>query len=277
MGKHEFQGQRKNIDPLSVAVQARDMDAVELVREGLQKNRAMLAYQPIVQSSAQQRPAFFEGLIRIMDGTGRIIPAKDFIDAVENDELGRQIDCKALELGLKALEKVPHLRLSINMSAHSIGYEPWNRVLRRGLKRAPTIGERLILEITERSAMGMPDVVQAFMAEQQFRGVSFALDDFGAGLTSFRYLRDFYFDIIKIDGGFIRGIHQNPDNQVLAKVMVSIAEHFEMLTVAEFVETEADAKFLTEMGIDCLQGYYFGVPTVRPQWLRNAEEAMKSA
>lgn len=107
--------------------------------------------------------------------------------------------------------------------------------------------------------------------------MSFALDDFGAGLTSFRYLRDFYFDIIKIDGSFIRGIHKNPDNQVLAKVMVSIAQHFEMLTVAEFVETEAEANFLAKTGIDCLQGYYFGVPTVRPRWLRDSADARQSA
>ncbi len=277
MGRHGKIGENHKGNPLVIAVADRDKNVLDLVRQALAENRAMLAFQPIVNTNATERPAFYEGLIRIMDKTGRIIPAREFIDAVENDELGRKIDCKALELGLDALNRVPTLRLAINMSANSIGYAPWNRVLRRGLKRNPTIGERLILEITERSAMGLPDVVQAFMAEQQDRGVSFALDDFGAGLTSFRYLRDFYFDILKIDGSFIRGIHKNPDNQVLARVMVSIAQHFEMLTVAEFVETEAEAKFLTDTGIDCLQGYYFGVPTVRPYWLRGAENKKKTA
>lgn len=264
-------------DPLSFAVAHRDNDALALVRNGLKNDRAMLAFQPVVQTASPEKPAFYEGLIRIMDGTGRIIPARDFIDAVETDELGRQIDCKALELGLSVLGKVPTLRLSINMSARSIGYSRWKRILRRGIRKDPTIGERLILEITERSAMVMPDVVQAFMQEQQDMGISFALDDFGAGFTSFRHLRDFYFDIVKIDGSFIRGISNNPDNQVLARALASIAEHFEMFTVAENVETEADAKFLSSTGIDCLQGYYFGVPTVRPHWLPDSEFHRKIA
>jgi len=264
-------------DPLSVAVAQRDFDAITLVRDALKHDRAMLAYQPIVQASAPDKPAFFEGLIRIMDQSGRIIPARDFIDAVEMTELGRQIDCKALQLGLDALRRVPTLRLAINMSARSIGYTPWKRVLNRGLKKDPTVGERLILEITERSAMVMPDIVQAFMADLHRKGISFALDDFGAGYTAFRYLRDFYFDILKIDGSYIRDIHKNPDNQVLTRALISIGQHFEMFTVAEFVESEQDAKFLIEAGIDCMQGYYFGVPTVRPIWMPDQEGQKKSA
>lgn len=256
-------------DPLSIAVAERDRNAPQLVAEALRENRVMLAFQPIVQTAAPDRPAFYEGLIRIMDRTGRIIPAQDFIDGVETSDLGRKIDCKALQLGLITLQQEPTLRLSINMSARSIGYAPWKQVLTNGLKDDPTIAERLILEITERSAMVMPDVVQAFMSDLQAMGISFALDDFGAGYTAFRYLRDFYFDILKIDGTFIRGIHKNPDNQVLTKALISLARHFEMFTVAEFVETEQDARFLTEAGIDCMQGYYFGAPTVRPHWGTN--------
>ncbi|MEE9387349.1 MAG: EAL domain-containing protein [Paracoccaceae bacterium] len=256
-------------DPLEFVVSERDKEAVDLVRYGLENDHAMLAYQPIVQASAPDRPAFYEGLIRIMDKNGRIIPAKDFIGAVEMDELGRKIDCKALELGLAALAKVPALRLSINMSARSIGYKPWKRVLKRGLKKDPTLGERLILEITERSAIVMPDAVRTFMSGLQEQGVSFALDDFGAGYTSFRYFRDFYFDILKIDGSYIRDIHKNTDNQVLVKALISLGQHFEMYTVAEVVESEKDVDFLVDAGIDCMQGYYFGLPTVRPIWLQD--------
>jgi EAL domain-containing protein (putative c-di-GMP-specific phosphodiesterase class I) len=80
-------------------------------------------------------------------------------------------------------------------------------------------------------------------------------------------LRDFYFDILKIDGEFIRGIHTNPDNQALVRAMISIAQHFDMVTIAEFVETAEEAGMLVEFGIDCLQGYYYGRPTTRPYWL----------
>ncbi|MGB5557147.1 MAG: EAL domain-containing protein [Paracoccaceae bacterium] len=259
-------------DPVTAAVRDRDRDILTMVREALADQRVMLAYQPVVFAGRPDQPAFFEGLIRIMDKTGRIIPARDFIEVVETDEIGRIIDCLSLQMGLEALKAEPGLRLSINMSARSIGYPRWNRTLHRGLKSDPTVGERLILEITESSAMVMPDIVRVFMASQQSRGVSFALDDFGAGFTSFRYLKEFYFDILKIDGQFIRDIHKNPDNQVLCAALVSIAQHFDMFTVAEMVESAEDAEFLINAGLDCLQGYHFGVPKLRPDWALGTEE-----
>ena len=100
----------------------------------------------------------------------------------------------------------------------------------------------------------------------QRRGIAFALDDFGAGYTSFRYLREFFFDILKIDGQFIRGISNDPDNQVLAKALISIGQHFDMFTVAESVERAEDAQFLAQSGVDCLQGYFIGAPTISPPW-----------
>jgi EAL domain-containing protein (putative c-di-GMP-specific phosphodiesterase class I) len=254
-------------DPLSEAMQARARDAVNMVRDALENRQVMLAYQPVVQTARPDRPAFYEGLVRVLDSAGRVIPARDFIDSVEQDELGRRLDCLALQLGLEALSSVPELRLAINMSARSIGYRPWQQVLERGLQRDKTAGERLILEITESSAITMPEVVQAFMSDLQSRGIAFALDDFGAGYTAFRHLRDLYFDILKIDGQFIRGIHANPDNQALTRALVSVARHFDMVTIAESVESAQDAAFLTDAGVDCMQGYHFGAPTLRPGWL----------
>ena len=253
-------------DPLSSALAERDRDTLEMVRAALAERRVMLAYQPIVSAERPDRPAFHEGLIRIMDRTGRIIPARDFIGAVETDEIGRIIDCLSLELGLKALAQNPGLRLSINMSARSIGYPRWNRTLHRGLKSDPSLGERLILEITESSAMIMPDITRVFMSSLQAKGICFALDDFGSGYTSFKYFKNFYFDILKIDGQFIRGIHADSDNQVLCAALISIARHFDMFTVAEMVETAEDAEFLIAAGIDCLQGFHVGVPRLRPDW-----------
>lgn len=251
-------------DPLTMAVQARDQGTLDMVRAALAHKQVILAFQPVVQ--AKGGIAFHEGLIRVLDETGRIIPARDFIEVVEETEMGRILDCLALQKGMRALHKNPHLRLSINMSARSIGYARWQKVLERNLKTDPTVGERLILEITESSAMLVPELVTSFMAGLQSKGICFALDDFGSGYTSFRYLRDFYFDMIKIDGQFIGGIANNPDNQVLVQALVSIARHFDMFTVAEFVENGPDADFLAQIGVDCLQGYFYGAPTVRPPW-----------
>jgi len=252
--------------PLSVADNLKRQETIAMVRKALNERRAVLAFQPVVQARMTNRPAFYEAFIRILDDKGGVIPARDFLSDVETNELGRRIDCLALELGLLALAREPSIRLSVNMSARSIGYPSWLATLERGLRADPSIAERLILEITESSAMVMPDLVTVFMADMQARGICFALDDFGAGYTAFRYLKDFYFDIIKIDGQFIRGIHADPDNQVLAQALVSIARHFDMFTVAESVETAEDARYLIDIGVDCLQGYYFGIPSTEAPW-----------
>ncbi len=250
--------------PLAFAVTERDRDVLQMVHRALKGGHVCLAFQPVVHARDTARIAFQEGLIRLMDHTGRIIRAAEFIGVAETSELGRQIDTHALELGLAALQRFPALRLSINMSARSIGYPKWKAALMRAIEADPTLAERLILEITESSAMLMPDLVSVFMRDLQRVGVAFALDDFGAGYTAIRHFKDFYFDILKIDGQFVRGIHADPDNQVLVQAMVSIARHFDMFSVAEFVEDQRDADFLARIGVDCLQGYLFGAPTTKP-------------
>ncbi|TQM92027.1 EAL domain-containing protein [Roseinatronobacter monicus] len=252
--------------PLSCAAEKQRKDTLRMVRAALDERRAVLAFQPVVQARMPKRAAFYEGLIRIIDPTGRVIPAADFMDAVETNEMGRRIDCLALEMGLATLAREPSIRISVNMSARSIGYPEWLATLERGLRHTPYIAERLILEITESSAILVPDMVTLFMQDMQERGICFALDDFGAGYTAFRYLKDFYFDIVKIDGAFIRDIAHEADNQILVQALVSIARHFDMFTVAESVETAEDAQTLVRMGVDCLQGYYFGAPSIQEPW-----------
>ncbi|AEI94713.1 EAL domain-containing protein [Roseobacter litoralis] len=256
-------------NPLNFALTKRDQRTIDMVAAAVRQKQVLLAYQPIMQARDQSKVAFYEGLIRVLDETGRVIPAGAFLEAIENLELGRQLDTLALDEGLRALHENPELRLSINMSARSIGYEPWNRVLDKWLKQNELIGERLILEITESSAMGVPELVVDFMDRLQLRGICFAMDDFGAGYTALRYFKEFCFDVIKIDGQFIKGIADDPDNQAMTSAMISIAKHFDMLTVAEFVECEADAQKLVSLGVDCLQGYHFAAATTRPAWLRD--------
>lgn len=259
-------------NPLQFALSQRDRNTVDMVAEAIKHKQVLLAFQPVMQARAPDKVAFYEGLIRVLDSTGRVIPASDFMDTIENTELGRQLDTLALGLGLRALNDNPGLRLAINMSARSIGYRQWNRTLDRWLSRNAMIAERLILEITESSAMLVPELVVDFMDRLQIEGISFAMDDFGAGYTALRYFKDFYFDILKIDGQFIQGIASDPDNQALTAALVSIARHFDMLTVAEFVENKEDAETLIGLGVDCLQGHYFAAASTRPHWLRNVEK-----
>lgn len=260
------------VSPLDSAIHRRDQSTLQMVADAIKHKQTLLAYQPVVLAHEPDRVAFHEGLIRVLDETGRVIPAKDFMPVIEDTELGRKIDVLALRMGLTTLQQNPELRLSINMSARSIGYSSWNQTMRRFLNRDKTLGERLILEITESSAMLVPELVKDFMENLQDQGVCFAMDDFGSGYTAIRYFKDFYFDVLKIDGQFSRGIAEDPDNRALVAALISIARHFDMMTVAEAVENSEDASTLASLGADCLQGYYFAAPTTKPYWMEEAKE-----
>lgn len=262
---------------LDFALKHRDKNTLAMVQRAIEHREVMLAFQPVVRAGDQNRVAFYEGLIRVLDETGRVIPARDFIHAVEEMEYGRLLDCLALQMGLTELKREPSLRLAINLSARSIGYTRWQRILDRALSADPTLGERLILEITEHSAIVVPELVVAFMARLRALGISFALDDFGAGYTALRYFRDFQFDILKIDGQFVQGIANSADDQVLVAAMLSIAEQFDMFTVAESVEEAGDADMLAALGLDCLQGYLFGAPQIDPPWRKAASPTRRRA
>jgi len=123
--------------PLDAAVSERDRNTLAMVRKAIAERNVVLAFQPIVQATRTDRAAFYEGLVRILDEKGRVIPARNFIQAVETIELGRIIDCLALEMGLLSLAEDPGLRLAINMSARSIGYPRWRQTLERGFADDP--------------------------------------------------------------------------------------------------------------------------------------------
>ena len=260
----ETETRRKADHPLAATLAEKDHATVAMVRLALRTKRVALALQPVVDAAEPTRIAFHEGLIRILDGAGRLVPARAFIGAVEATEAGLELDRAALALGLEALRRDPGLRLAVNMSARSIGAVRWMETLATGLAQDDTLAERLILEITEASAMAMPELVTAFMTGLQRRGISFALDDVGAGQTSFRYFRDFSFDMVKIDRQFIANVHRDADNQILVRALVMIARQFDMFVVAEGVELADEAAWLRQHGVDCLQGYLFGLPATVP-------------
>ncbi|SFS64533.1 EAL domain, c-di-GMP-specific phosphodiesterase class I (or its enzymatically inactive variant) [Sulfitobacter marinus] len=259
-------------NPLQYAVTQRDKSTISMVRDAVEHKQTLMAYQPVIRDMSSKSIAFYEGLIRVLDPTGRVIPARDFMPVVETTQLGREIDVLSLRAGMMALQHNPNLRVSINMSARSIGFKAWTNMMQRWLSRDPTLGERLILEISEQSAMLMPELVADFINRMQDQGVCFALDNFGSGYTAIRYFKELYFDILKIDGQFTRGISKNPENRALITVMVSIAENFDMVTVAEQVENEEDCEVLRQLGVDCQQGYLFGGPTTRPYWAINPDK-----
>jgi EAL domain-containing protein (putative c-di-GMP-specific phosphodiesterase class I) len=135
--------------PFNIEIAKSASQTVQIVDTAIQHKQTLLAYQPVMMSCGLRQVGFYEGLISVMDATDHIIPAKNFIQVIKDTEL----------------------RLSINMSARSIRFGPWNRNFYRWLERDETISERLSVEITESSALSEPHKVVKFMDELQRLGV----------------------------------------------------------------------------------------------------------
>ena len=232
-----------------------------MIADALNADRVEMFFQPIVRSDSNSFVAFYEGLARIRMPDRTIITAGQFMPFVDNTPLGTTVDCRILEIALQRLTEHTGIRLSINMTVLSMATPQWLAILEAA---PPDICARLIIEITEGAAMSDVSMTTAFMHRARKKGCSIALDDFGAGATSFRYFKDFLFDFVKIDGMFIQDLAYNKDNQVLVKALIDISKHFDMVTVAEFIETSDEANIAAELGVDCLQGYLISKPTANP-------------
>lgn len=264
----KFEAEAALADPLTLEISAADQETLAMVRSALSQRRMRLAFQPAVYAADPTIIGFYEGYIRLLDPQDRVIPARDFMDVAETQELGREIDVAALQLGLATLQKNRGIRVAVNMSARSVGYRKWVQVLRQALKTHPGLGRGLILEISEASAMQMPDVLIPFMKELRAEQIAFTLDDFGAGATSLQLLSEFNFDIAKLDGRFVRNIERDTESQRILRAAIAMAREFGMFLVAEAVETSAEANWLRDQGVGCLQGYLFGAPEVSPDFSR---------
>ncbi|MEX2519056.1 MAG: GGDEF domain-containing phosphodiesterase [Paracoccaceae bacterium] len=232
--------------------------ALDVIRAG----EATIALQPVVAADASGRLMFREALIRVNGADGAPIPAQQFMPQLERLGMTEDVDVAALQLAFEELAKDPAMRVSVNLSGAAIARRRWPEAFATLAAAAPDSATRLIVEVTEEAAIARASAASGLFASIRAHGAAIALDDFGAGRTSFRHLRDFRFDMVKIDGDFIRGIDRSADNQMLVSALVAIAKQFDMVVIAEFVETAAEACTLRELGVDGFQGFFFGKPSL---------------
>ena len=250
------------------AREARQRANAELSSElvaALNDKRLKLSYQPVVDIASRE-VVFHEGLLRLERPDGSIAMAEDFIELCESLGLIRLIDHYVLTRSLEALEAVPEARISVNISAETVGDAGWLSLIAAAVARRPDLSGRLIVEITETAVIRNLDEAASFVATLHDLGCPLALDDFGAGFSSFRSLRALEADIIKIAGVFLRDLQNSRDDQVFIKALVGIARQFDMKIVAEWVEDEATAALLAEFGVGMIQGNLTGAATSQWPW-----------
>jgi EAL domain-containing protein (putative c-di-GMP-specific phosphodiesterase class I) len=197
---------------------------------------------------------------------GELVSAGHFIEISEQLGLSRLIDKRTLEMALALLKRHPELTLSVNVSSLTANDPEWLATLQRLTADDPALTRRLIVEITETSVIVDMDMMKSFVDTLRELGCRIAIDDFGAGYTSFKNLKALQVDMVKIDGAFVKDLMADQADQAFIRTMVELARNFKLETVAEWVGDEEAARFLSRAGIDYLQGYYFGQPILADQY-----------
>ena len=235
------------------------------LRDALEEDRLVLFHQPVVRLN-DQKPVHYEILVRIRDNDGNYILPDNFVELAESLGLIQEIDLRVIEKLLAFMietgQQGKKVRYFVNLSRVSISDQRWIRRFLALLQASGVNPSQLVFEITETAAMSEIDVTLTFIRRLKDMGCRFALDDFGAGFSSFYYLKRFEVDYLKIDGSFIRDLATDEGSRIFVKALNDVARGLEKQVIAEWVETPRVLNLLLEMGIQFGQGYLFRRPTL---------------
>jgi diguanylate cyclase (GGDEF)-like protein/PAS domain S-box-containing protein len=252
-----------------------EMDWVRRLRLALEHNQFQLHAQAIapLQPSGESG-LHMEVLLRLRDDDGQLIAPGVFIPAAEHYGMMPSIDRWVIRHTLEALARHQHQpglppvhTCAINLSGTSLGDDSLLKLIRSALADSGVDPHMLCFEITETSAIShLPNAVR-LMKELQQLGCRFALDDFGAGMSSFNYLKHLPVDYLKIDGSFVKDMLHDPANRAMVEMIHHIGHVMGKQTIAEFVESQAIVEALREIGVDYAQGYALARPVPLQDYL----------
>ncbi len=235
------------------------------LREAIDDDRLLLFSQPVVRLS-DQKVMHHEILLRLRDDEGKIVMPGNFIEIAESIGMIKELDMRVVEKLLLYMHQHDQLgqklRYFVNLSRVSISDAHWVKRFIAMLSVSKVDPNQLVFEITETAAMSEIDVTLNFIRQLKEMGSRFALDDFGAGFSSFYYLKRFEVDYLKIDGSFIRDLGNDNSNQVFVKALNDVAKGMGKQVIAEWVETPEVLKLLQDIGAQYGQGYLFSQPVM---------------
>jgi diguanylate cyclase (GGDEF)-like protein len=268
---------------LSIIRRHDDMQLVTRIQQALDGDEFELYAQPIASLSGVDERPRFEVLLRMKDESGEQIPTSSFFSAAERYKLMPQIDRWVIsntmaklsnESGTLALDKTI---FSINLSGQSLSDDDILEFIEDELENCGLPPELIGFEVTESAAVSNLKKAQAFIDALRSRGCMISLDDFGAGLSSFAYLKNFNVDTLKIDGGFIRDITDNRISESMVAAITQVAKVMELDTVAEYVESEETRQLISDLGVDFAQGHIVGRPIPLGDTLQQLQDDLKTS
>lgn len=229
----------------------------DTIIEALNDRRISIAMQPIIARSTGE-PALYEALLRLRLEGGEVLSPANIFPVAEKTELVQMLDRRVLELALARMSADPSLHVSVNMSGKTVHGVRWVDDMAALLRLHPGCAERLVIEFTETCAIEDIEATAHVISGIKALGVKVAMDDFGAGHTSFRNLRRLDIDMLKIDGAFIQNLTRSADDRFFVRTLIDLARHLSIPVVAEWVEDKDTADLLGEWHVDYFQGDYFG-------------------
>jgi EAL domain-containing protein (putative c-di-GMP-specific phosphodiesterase class I) len=233
------------------------------IRDALTQDRLRLATQPI-RSLADGEIERYELFLRMTGESGELLPAASFIEVAERSgmvqELDRWVVARALEVIAERERSGKPISLHMNLSGASMTDLSVLEFIERRLDEGEADPARCTFEITQTARLEDYDTAAGFADRLTEFGCEVAIDDYGAGFGPFAYLKKVPFDVIKIDGAFVREMSQNDADQLVVKAIVEIARGLGKRTIAEFVEDEDTRTMLRDYGVDMAQGFHLGRP-----------------
>lgn len=252
-------------DEMNVAALTTDMGWARRIKDAIASNQFVLAAQPVVETRSGQI-ASYEILLRLRDEKGELIMPNGFLPAAERFGLASDVDRWVIVNAMRDLRERqvdnPGLCYSINLSGQSLNQPEVADLIIDELQRHGQNPATLMFEVTETAAIADMASAGHFLRRLNAAGCKTALDDFGAGMSSFAYLRDLPVDFVKIDGKFVQNMTDNAMDQAMVRAMNDIAHAVGKRTVAEFVESEPCLIQLKAFGVDYVQGNHLGKPKI---------------
>ena len=246
-----------------------EIKLVSKLREALDNNRFRLFAQPIVPLTpipGHDGAKRYELLVRMLDPQNNLISPGQFVRAAERYGLMKHLDRWVIHYALEACAELQangnatQYEFGINVSGPSLGDPAFLQYVQREMQRHGLAGNRICFEVTETESINNMENARTFISTLKARGCTFALDDFGSGLSSFSYLKQLPVDYLKIDGSFVRHMDQNPHDYGIVQAIHGVGKLMNLPTIAEFVERPELVDLLRDMGVDYIQGTMVGEP-----------------
>ncbi|MCA3593855.1 MAG: EAL domain-containing protein [Methylobacterium sp.] len=247
-------------DPATRAKRSSNRESTDTVLTALNDRRIELAFQPIVHSGSGEL-AMHEALVRMTTPAGELMGAGTIVPVAERLGFLHLIDHRVMELALETLRSRRDIQLTVNVGVETALHPDWMAAFRAHLAIDASVARRLVVEITETSLIEDVQGAQRLIEAIKDCGARVAIDDFGAGHTSFRNMRLLPIDILKIDGTFIKNLARSEDDRFFVQTLLQLARHLRIETVAEWVQDEETANLLTSWRVEYLQGDFVGVAT----------------